>query len=216
MAARPDFSSATRAIVSRAPPATPRSTVCSSSPRVAAFFSPARPSRTIWKSARLVFLILQELFALSEFVNPGVFSSLASFRQLFVRPIEAGRRKGCSEADRELAAMRSAEVRSDSTLIPSSLALPISLFCVEPLRRFSAPRFLPKSLTICSLHLRPSSDNSTKNSSNCSEDRLLSTEAMPASSRSRSSTLCAFSACIHRSLESRFNPPRRCRRFSPF
>ena len=110
MAARPDFSSATRAIGSRAPPATPRSTVCSSSPRVAASFSPARPSRTIWRSARIVFLTVQELFALSEFVNPGVFSSLASFRQLFVKPIEAGRRKGCSEADRELAAMRSAEV----------------------------------------------------------------------------------------------------------
>lgn len=58
-AARPAFSSATKAIVSRAPPATPRSTVCSSSPRVAAFSSPARPSRTIWKSARIVFFIIR-------------------------------------------------------------------------------------------------------------------------------------------------------------
>lgn len=53
---------------------------------------------------------MDELFALAEFVNPGVFTSLSSFRQLFVKPIEQGRRKGCSESERELAAMRSAEV----------------------------------------------------------------------------------------------------------
>ena len=53
---------------------------------------------------------MDELFALSDFVNPGIFTSLASFRQLFVKPIEMGRRKGCTESERELAAMRSAEV----------------------------------------------------------------------------------------------------------
>ena len=114
----------------------------------------------------------QELFALSEFVNPGVFSSLASFRQLFVRPIEAGRRKGCSDADRDLAAMRSAEVRPGRTLIPSSLASPTSLFCVEPRRRFCALRCRPKSRIIYSLRWHPSSASYTKSSSNCSEDRL--------------------------------------------
>lgn len=53
---------------------------------------------------------MEELFALSEFVNPGIFSSLSSFRQLFCKPIEAGRRKGCSQAEKELATMRSAEL----------------------------------------------------------------------------------------------------------
>lgn len=44
------------------------------------------------------------------FVNPAIFPSLASFRQLFVRPIEAGRKKGCTENERNLANMRSDEV----------------------------------------------------------------------------------------------------------
>ena len=44
------------------------------------------------------------------FVNPGIFNSLSSFKQLFVKPIEAGRKKGCSASEKELATMRSAEV----------------------------------------------------------------------------------------------------------
>lgn len=46
---------------------------------------------------------LEELYACSDFINPGIFSSLVTFKKVFVNPILAGLKKNASPANQEIA-----------------------------------------------------------------------------------------------------------------
>jgi len=53
---------------------------------------------------------LEELYACCEFINPGIFPNLATFRKVFINPITAGLKKNASTDDHSLAADRSKEL----------------------------------------------------------------------------------------------------------
>ncbi|KAK8791063.1 hypothetical protein WA158_005694 [Blastocystis sp. Blastoise] len=53
---------------------------------------------------------LEELYSLANYVNPGIFGELNTFKQLFCKPIEQGRREDSSQQEKTLAAMRSQEL----------------------------------------------------------------------------------------------------------
>jgi len=53
---------------------------------------------------------LEELFACCDFINPGIFASLNTFKKVFVKPILDGLRKNASPADQGIAKERSKEL----------------------------------------------------------------------------------------------------------
>ena len=47
---------------------------------------------------------LEELYACCEFINPGIFPNLATFRKVFINPITNGLKKNANSEDHSLAA----------------------------------------------------------------------------------------------------------------